>query len=36
MHNVPYYTQDFVKGLLLVAALIMSFSSIFRQGRAST
>ena len=28
--------QDFVKGLLLVAALIMSFSSIFRQGRAAT
>ena len=35
MHNIPYYTQDFVKGLLLVAALIMSFSSIFRQGRVS-
>jgi simple sugar transport system permease protein len=32
MHNVPYYTQDFVKGLVLVAALVMSFSSVFRRG----
>jgi simple sugar transport system permease protein len=36
MHNVPYYTQDFVKGVLLVAALFMSFSSVFRRGRRRT
>ncbi len=33
MMNLPYYTQDFVKGALLVAALVMSFSTIFRTGR---
>jgi simple sugar transport system permease protein len=33
MMNFPYYTQDFVQGALLVAALIMSFSSLFRTGR---
>jgi simple sugar transport system permease protein len=32
MMNFPYYTQDFVEGALLVAALVMSFSSIFRSG----
>ena len=34
MMNFPYYTQDFVKGALLVLALVVSFSSLFR--RAST
>lgn len=29
MFNVPYYTQDFVKGTLLVIALVVSFSKIF-------
>ena len=29
MFNVPYYTQDFIKGILLVTALIVSFSRIF-------
>jgi simple sugar transport system permease protein len=33
MHNVPYYTQDLVKGALLVLALILSFSSVFRRTR---
>jgi simple sugar transport system permease protein len=33
MMNLPYYTQDFVKGALLVAALVMSFSTLFRTGR---
>ena len=33
MMNFPYYTQDFVKGALLVAALVMSFSTLFRRGR---
>jgi len=33
MMNFPYYTQDFVQGALLVAALIMSFSAIFRTGQ---
>jgi simple sugar transport system permease protein len=33
MWNFPYYTQDFVKGALLVAALVMSFSTLFRTGR---
>jgi simple sugar transport system permease protein len=30
MMNFPYYTQDFVEGALLVVALVMSFSSVFR------
>ena len=29
MFNVPYFTQDFIKGILLVVALIVSFSKIF-------
>ncbi|MGO1347120.1 MAG: ABC transporter permease, partial [Bifidobacterium psychraerophilum] len=29
MFNVPYFTQDFIKGALLVVALIVSFSKIF-------
>lgn len=33
MKNAPYYTQDFVKGILLVAALVLSFSTIFRKER---
>ncbi|MGD8486246.1 MAG: ABC transporter permease [Chloroflexota bacterium] len=33
MMGLPYYTQDFVKGALLVTALVMSFSTIFRRGR---
>jgi len=31
MKNVPYYTQDFIKGALLVGALVLSFSAIFRR-----
>jgi len=33
MKNAPYYTQDFVKGTLLVAALVLSFSVVFRKER---
>lgn len=33
MMNLPYYSQDFVKGALLVFALVMSFSTLFRTGR---
>jgi simple sugar transport system permease protein len=29
MNNIPYYTQDLIKGALLVGALILSFSAIF-------
>jgi simple sugar transport system permease protein len=31
MKNVPYYTQDLIKGALLVGALVLSFSAIFRR-----
>lgn len=31
MNNIPYYTQDLIKGALLVGALILSFSAIFRR-----
>ena len=31
MKNVPYYTQDFIKGALLVGALVLSFSALFRR-----
>jgi simple sugar transport system permease protein len=31
MQNVPYYLQDFIKGALLVAALVLSFSSLFKR-----
>jgi simple sugar transport system permease protein len=31
MKNVPYYTQDFIKGALLVGALVLSFSAIFKR-----
>jgi simple sugar transport system permease protein len=33
MKNAPYYIQDFVKGALLVAALVLSFSVVFRKER---
>ncbi len=33
MQNVPYYWQDLIKGALLVGALILSFSAIFRKDR---
>ena len=33
MMNAPYYIQDFVKGALLVAALVLSFSVVFRKER---
>ena len=34
MFNLPYYTQDFIKGVLLVVALVFSFSTLFNtQGR---
>jgi simple sugar transport system permease protein len=32
MKNVPYYTQDLIKGALLVGALVLSFSALFRRG----
>ena len=35
MKNVPYYTQDLIKGALLVGALVLSFSVIFRRKDAS-
>lgn len=31
MKNVPYYTQDLIKGALLVGALLLSFSALFRR-----
>ncbi len=31
MKNVPYYLQDFIKGAILVGALVLSFSAIFRR-----
>ena len=31
MKNVPYYLQDFLKGAILVCALVLSFSAIFRR-----
>ncbi|MFT4051194.1 MAG: ABC transporter permease [Microbacterium sp.] len=31
MQNVPYYTQDLIKGALLVGALVLSFSTVFRK-----
>jgi len=31
MKNVPYYTQDLIKGALLVGALVLSFSALFRR-----
>ncbi|MDH2445124.1 ABC transporter permease [Amnibacterium sp. CER49] len=35
MVNAPYYAQDFVQGLLLVGALVVSFSALFnRKARA--
>jgi simple sugar transport system permease protein len=34
MHNVPYYLQDFIKGALLVGALVLSFSSLFKRKHA--
>lgn len=34
MFNVPYYTQDFIKGALLVLALIVSFSTRSHASRA--
>jgi len=35
MQGFPYYSQDFVKGALLVTALVMSFSTLFRRGRTT-
>lgn len=35
MANAPYYVQDFVKGLLVVGAVVLSFSSLFRRKDAS-
>lgn len=35
MLNVPYYTQDFIKGAILVGALVMSFSALFKRKDAS-
>jgi simple sugar transport system permease protein len=29
--SVPYYTADFIKGALLVGALVLSFSTLFRR-----
>ncbi|GAA4623233.1 ABC transporter permease [Cellulomonas oligotrophica] len=31
MQNAPYYTQDLIKGVLLVGALVLSFSALFRR-----
>jgi simple sugar transport system permease protein len=31
MANAPYYAQDFVQGLLLVGALVVSFSAVFNR-----
>ncbi len=31
MMNLPYYTQDLIKGLLLLGALILSFSGLFKR-----
>ncbi len=33
MMNVPYYTQDFVKGAVLVVALVFTFALLGRNGR---
>jgi simple sugar transport system permease protein len=35
MLNVPYYTQDLIKGAILVGALVMSFSALFKRKDAS-
>lgn len=34
MKNAPYYTQDLIKGALLVGALVLSFSAVFRRKAA--
>ncbi|GAA2752620.1 ABC transporter permease [Amnibacterium kyonggiense] len=34
MLNAPYYAQDFVQGLLLVGALVVSFSALFNRKAA--
>ncbi|MDO7883647.1 ABC transporter permease [Salinibacterium soli] len=31
MMNLPYYTQDLIKGLLLLGALVLSFSGLFKR-----
>ena len=31
MLNVPYYTQDFVKGFVLVGALALTYGSVRRR-----
>jgi monosaccharide ABC transporter membrane protein, CUT2 family (TC 3.A.1.2.-) len=36
MYNVPYYMQDFIKGTLLVIALVISFSSIFNRNTGTS
>ncbi|GMA27265.1 ABC transporter permease [Arenivirga flava] len=35
MLDVPYYTQDLIKGAILVGALVMSFSALFKRKDAS-
>lgn len=35
MLNVPYYTQDLIKGAILVGALVLSFSALFKRKDAS-
>lgn len=34
MKNAPYYTQDVIKGVLLLGALVLSFSTVFRRKAA--
>ena len=34
MLNAPYYTQDFIKGAVLVIALVFTFALSGRRGRA--
>lgn len=34
MQNLPYYAQDLIKGVLLVGAVLLSFSSLFRRESA--
>ena len=36
MLNAPYYTQDFIKGAVLVVALVFTFALSGRTGRAKT
>lgn len=36
MQNVPYYSQSLIKGALLVGAVVLSFSSLFRRPGGSS